>query len=79
MSDRSPELVKRMTDVLDEIIPTIPIDGRSSDLIMHVSRCVIKAAQEETSYMTLLAVASAESGVISKDPVRARAPLSSKF
>jgi hypothetical protein len=78
MSNRSPERVKRMTDVLDEIIPTIPVDDRSSDLIMHVSRCILKAAEEQTSYMTLLAVASAESGAVSKDPVRARAPLSSK-
>ena len=61
MSNRSPELVKWVTDVLDEIIPTIPVDDKTSDLITHVSRCVLKAAEDQTNYMTLFAVASAES------------------
>jgi len=31
MSSRSPDLVKRMTDVVDEIIPTIPVDDLGAD------------------------------------------------
>ena len=60
MSSRSPDLVKRMTDVVDEIIPTIPVDDRTSALITHIARCVLEAAEQQDNYMTLLAVASAE-------------------
>jgi hypothetical protein len=42
MSSRSPDLVKRMTDVVDEIIPTIPVDDRTSALITHIARCVLE-------------------------------------
>ena len=75
MSSRSPDLVKRMTDVVDEIIPTIPVDGRTSALITHIARCVLEAAEQQDNYMTLLAVASAESSAISRGPVGAAAEM----
>jgi dTDP-4-dehydrorhamnose reductase len=65
MSSRSPDLVKRMKDVVDEIIPTMPVDDRTSALITHIARCVLEAAEQQDNYMTLLAVASAESSAIS--------------
>jgi hypothetical protein len=78
MSSRSPDLVKRMTDVVDEIIPTMPVDDRTWALITHIARCVLEAAEQQDNYMTLLAVASAESSAISRGPVgAARLPLSS--
>jgi len=80
MSSRSPDLVKRMTDVVDEIIPTIPVDDRTSALITHIPRCVLEAAEQQDNYMTLLAVASAERSAISRGPVgAARLPLSSNL
>jgi hypothetical protein len=80
MSSRSPDLVKRMTDVVDEIIPTIPVDDRTSALITHIARCVLEAAEQQDNYMTLLAVASAERSAISRGPVgAARLPLSSNL
>src|ERR1700754_102215 len=68
MRSYSPELVKRMTDVLDEIIPIIPIDGRTAAMIGRVGECILKAASEEqSSYQTLLAAASTEIGAASKE------------
>jgi hypothetical protein len=71
MSTHSPELIKRMTDVLDEIIPSTAVDERTPALITHIARCVLKAAEGRASYMTLLVVASAESGAIWNESVRA--------
>ena len=66
-SDR-PELIKQMTDVLDEIIPAIPVDDRTLALVARIGECILKAAAEEqASYETLLAVASSEMGAISKE------------
>jgi hypothetical protein len=57
-----------MTDVLDEIIPAIPVDDRTSALVARIGECILKAAAEEqASYETLLAAASAEMGAISKE------------
>jgi hypothetical protein len=67
MRCNSPELIKQMTDVLDEIIPAIPIDDRTSALIERIATCILKAAGEgQTSYELLLAAASAEISVVSK-------------
>jgi hypothetical protein len=67
MRSTRPELIKQMTDVLDEIIPAIPVDDRTSALVAR-RECVLKAAAEEqASYETLLAAASAEMGAISKE------------
>jgi hypothetical protein len=71
MSTHSPELIKRMTDVLDEIIPAMAVDERTPALIAHIAGCVLKAAEARAGYMALLAVASAESDAIRKAPVRA--------
>jgi hypothetical protein len=61
MRSNRPELIKQMTDVLDEIIPAIPVDDRTSALVARVGECILKAAAEEqASYETLLAAASAE-------------------
>jgi hypothetical protein len=64
MRSNRPELVKQMTDVLDEIIPVIPVDDRTSALVARILRA---AAEEQASYETLLAAASAEMGAISKE------------
>jgi hypothetical protein len=57
-----------MTDVLDEIIPAIPVDDRTSALVARIGECILNAAAEEqASYETLLAAASAEMGAISKE------------
>ena len=67
MHSNSPELIKQMTNVLDEIIPAIPIDNRTSALIARILTCILKAAGDgQTSYELLLAAASAEISVISK-------------
>jgi hypothetical protein len=63
----SPEAVKQATDVLDEIIPTIPIDGRTTAMIARVGERLLKAAEEQSSYETLLAAASAEIGAASNE------------
>jgi len=61
MHSNSPELIKQMTDVLDEIIPAIPIDDGTSALIARIARCILKTSREgQTSYELLLAAASAE-------------------
>jgi hypothetical protein len=68
MRSNRPELIKQMTDVLDEIIPAIPVDDRTSALVARIGECILKAAAEEqASYETLLAAASAEMGAISKE------------
>jgi hypothetical protein len=52
-----------MTDVLDEIIPAIAIDDRTSALVARIGECVLRgAAEEQASYETLLGAASAELG-----------------
>ena len=61
MRSNSPELIKQMTDVLDEIIPAIPIDDGTSALIARIATCILKTSGEgQTSYELLLAAASAE-------------------
>ena len=68
MRSNRPELIKQMTDVLDEIIPAIPVDDRTSALVARIGECILKAAAEEqASYESLLAAASAEMGAISKE------------
>ena len=68
MHSNRPELIKQMTDVLDEIIPVIPVDDRTSALIARIKECILKAAADErASHETLLAAASAEMGAISKE------------
>jgi hypothetical protein len=47
MRSNRPELIKQMTDVLDEIIPAIPVDDRTSALVARVGECILKAAAEE--------------------------------
>jgi hypothetical protein len=41
-STHSPELIKRITDVLDEIIPSMAVDEQTPALITHIARCVLK-------------------------------------
>jgi hypothetical protein len=36
MLSNRPELVKQMTDVLDEIIPVIPVDDRTSVVVARI-------------------------------------------
>jgi hypothetical protein len=68
MRSNRPELIKQMTDVLDEMIPAIPVDDRTSALVARIGECILKAAAEEhASYETLLAAASAEMSAISKE------------
>jgi hypothetical protein len=68
MHSNRPELIKQMTDVLDEIIPVIPVDDRTSALIARIKECILKAAADErASRETLLAAASAEMGAILKE------------
>jgi len=55
------ELTKQMTDVLDEIIPTLAIGEGTSALVARIGKSILKAAAEErASYQTLLAAASDE-------------------
>lgn len=64
----SPEILKCVTDTLDEIIPTIPIDDRTSALIARVGKCIARAAAtEQACYESLLAAASAEMAAILKE------------
>ena len=68
MRSTKPELIKQMTDVLDEIIPAIPVDDRTSALVARIGECILKAAAEEqASYESLLAAASAEMGIIKEN------------
>jgi hypothetical protein len=68
MRSNRAELIKQMRDVLDEMIPVIPVDDRTSALVARIGECILKAAAEEqASYETLLAAASAEMGAISKE------------
>ena len=65
MRSNSPEFIKWSTDVLDEIIPSLPVDDGISVLIARVRRRIIEAAAEQgASYQTLVAVASAEISTI---------------
>jgi hypothetical protein len=68
MCSNSREFNRRIKDVLDEIIPTIPVHGETPALIERVRQRIIKAAAEEqVSYEALLAVASAEVSTISQE------------
>jgi hypothetical protein len=70
MHSNRPELIKQMRDVLDEMIPVIPVDDRTSALVARIGECILKAAAEEqASYETLLVAASAEMGAISKETI----------
>lgn len=67
MPSYSPELIRRITEVLDEIIPTIPVCDATSAHISRIAICMLKAAEEgQASYLNLLVVASAEIDAISK-------------
>jgi len=71
MCSNSTEFIRRITDVLDEIIPTMPVDDGMLTLIERVRQRIFKAAAEErTSYEALLAVASAEISTISQERTR---------
>jgi hypothetical protein len=68
MRSNRAELIKQMRDVLDEMIPVIPVDDRTSGLVARIGGRILKAAAEEqASYETLLAAASAEMSAISKE------------
>lgn len=68
MRSYSPEILKRVTDTLDEIIPSIPIDDRTSALIARIGKCIARAATaEQASYENLLAAASAEMAAFSNE------------
>jgi hypothetical protein len=68
MRSYSPEILKCVTDTLDEIIPTIPIDDRTSALIARIGKCIARAAAaEQASYENLLAAASTEMAAISNE------------
>lgn len=54
-----------MTDVLDEIIPAMPVDDGTPARIAQIGERILEAAAEgRASYETLLAVASAEMGAM---------------
>jgi hypothetical protein len=54
-----PELMKRMVDIMDEIIPMMPVNDRMSRLITHVAGCMLEATVEgQISYEQLMAVAT---------------------
>ena len=62
------ELIKQMRDVLDEMIPVIPVDDRTLGLVSRIGERILKAAAEgQASYVILLVAASAEMGAISKE------------
>jgi len=68
----SPELVKLMTNVLDEIIPTIAINDETPALITHIATRILNAASEgHTSYERLLATAFAELSAVAKEKIPA--------
>jgi hypothetical protein len=68
MCDNSPELTRRITDVVDEIIPTMAVHDEMPALIARVRQCIFKAAaREQVSYEILLAAASAEISTITKE------------
>jgi hypothetical protein len=74
MMTNSLEFIRQVTDVLDEIIPTMPVDDGILALIARVRRCIIEAAAEEgASYETLLAAASTEISTITKEGVGVQA------
>lgn len=61
MRSYSPEILKRVTDALDEIIPTLPVDPGMPALIAQIGERILETAAEgQASYENLLAVASAE-------------------
>jgi len=65
MHSNNPELLRWMTAVLDEIIPTMPVDEGMPALITQIGDRILEAAAEgRASYESLLAVASAEAGTL---------------
>ena len=46
MRSNRPELIKQMTDVLDEMIPAIPVDDRTSALVARIEECILKLLQK---------------------------------
>ena len=61
MHSNDPAVIRLATDVLDEIIPAIPLDDGTPALIAWIGECILKAAAGgQASYHNLLAVASAE-------------------
>jgi hypothetical protein len=68
MRINSAEFNRRIADVLDEIIPTMPVDGLTPALIARVKQSILKAAaDEQLSYEALLAVALVEINTISQE------------
>jgi hypothetical protein len=47
MPNDCPEFRKLMTDILDEIIPTLPVDAELPALIADIGNRILKAAAEE--------------------------------
>jgi hypothetical protein len=68
MPSQSSELLKLMTDVLDEVILTMPVDSETPARVTRIGNRILKAAVERrTSYAALIEVASAEADVILRD------------
>jgi hypothetical protein len=64
----SSELHRRITDVVDEMIPMMPADDGMSTLVARLRQRILKAAAEEqASYVTLLAAATTEISAIMKE------------
>ena len=69
MHSNDPGVIRLATDVLDEIIPAIPVGDGTPALIARIRECLLKAAAEEqASYQNLVAVASAEMGAMQARP-----------
>jgi len=68
MRSHESELTGQMTDVLDEIIPTIPVDDGMSALVARTGKRIFRATAEgQAGYMALLAAASAEIDTVSRE------------
>jgi hypothetical protein len=64
----SSDFDRQITDVVDEMIPMMPVDDRMSALVVRLRRRILNATTEdEASYVILLAVASAEITAIMKE------------
>jgi hypothetical protein len=69
MHSNDPGVIRLATDVLDEIIPAIPVGDGTPALIARIRECLLKAAAEgQASYQSLVAVASAEMGAMQARP-----------
>jgi hypothetical protein len=65
MRSNSSGLIGRITDVLDETIPSIPVDDEMSAPIGRIRQSTLKAAaDEQVSYERLLVTASTEINLI---------------